>query len=305
VQSAIDDRTATTSAYATQLTFAAGVFGDDRIQAWGSWARATRISCRTCPGSGLDAAFNTDLDLEAIRADGYGSAYTHSWKETMSSSVSYGLIKINPDDDMIIDPSLPEKTQYFSVNWAWQFSERAMFGVEYLWGQNNDLAAPRVMRNASRQRCATTSIPELLTPAPRSRRGSRRTDMSMNDPWILYVTSDPPDQGSVSKLSARKRLGRRRVSSTGLEGRQRRHSCRTAWSARAPRRPTRRWRSTGTWAKPRRWPRQPVLAIIRADPGKVAAHPIFLLTRDINTPRLALGRRQRGTRIHQSCRRDA
>jgi hypothetical protein len=139
VQSANDDRTATTSAYATQLTFAAGVFGDDSIQAWGSWGKGYANFLQDVSGLGLDAAFNTNLDLEAIRADGYGFGYTHSWKETMSSSASYGLIKIKPDDDMLIDPTLPEKTQYFSLNWAWQFSERAMFGVEYLWGQNNDL----------------------------------------------------------------------------------------------------------------------------------------------------------------------
>ena len=49
-------------------------------------------------------------------------------------------LAINPDENMLLDPTLPQKTQYFSLNLAWQFSQRAMLGAEYLWGQNNDLA---------------------------------------------------------------------------------------------------------------------------------------------------------------------
>ena len=138
VQSAIDDRTASTTAYSTQLTFAAGVFGDDSVQAWASWGKGYANFLQDVSGLGLDAAFNTDLDLKAIDADGYGAGYTHSWSDKLSSSASYGYLKINPDDDMILDPALPQKTEFFSINLAWQFSDRAMAGVEYLWGSNTD-----------------------------------------------------------------------------------------------------------------------------------------------------------------------
>jgi hypothetical protein len=57
----------------------------------------------------------------------------------MSSSGSYGFVAINPDANMLIDPTLPKETQYFSLNFAWQFSPRAMLGMEYLWGKNKDL----------------------------------------------------------------------------------------------------------------------------------------------------------------------
>jgi hypothetical protein len=44
---------------------------------------------------------------------------------------------------MLIDSTMPKSTKFASLNLAWQFSERAMFGVEYLWGQNIDLTDAR------------------------------------------------------------------------------------------------------------------------------------------------------------------
>ena len=46
--------------------------------------------------------------------------------------------------------------------------------------------------------------------------------MSMNNPWVLYVTSDPPDKGSVYRL-ALQRLGEA-VQKQGIEV-VRAHSC--------------------------------------------------------------------------------
>ena len=139
VQSANDDRTRTTEAYATQVTFAAGVFGEDSVQGWGSFGKGYANFLQDITGFGLDAAFNTSLELEAIDAYGYGLGYTHSWSDTLSSSASYGYLKIDPDVNVFIDPSMPESTQYASLNLAWQFSERAMMGAEWLWGHNRDL----------------------------------------------------------------------------------------------------------------------------------------------------------------------
>jgi hypothetical protein len=139
VQSAGDDRTRTTEAYATQLTFAAGVFGDDSVQGWASWGKGYANFLQDITGFGLDAAFNTSFELEAIDAYGYGLGYTHAWSDTLSSSASYGYLKIDPDFNLFLDPSLPESTQYASLNLAWQFSDRAMMGAEWLWGHNRDL----------------------------------------------------------------------------------------------------------------------------------------------------------------------
>lgn len=129
----------TENAWATQVTAAAGVFGNDSVQAWGSYGKGYANFLQDISGYGLDAAFTTDRELKPIKARGYGLGYTHSWNDTMSSSGSYGFVAINPDANMLIDPTLPKETQYFSLNFAWQFSPRAMLGMEYLWGKNKDL----------------------------------------------------------------------------------------------------------------------------------------------------------------------
>jgi hypothetical protein len=139
-QSATDDTTRTTEAYATQLTFAAGVFEDDSVQGWVSTGKGYANFLQDITGFGLDAAFSPGLQLEAIDVEGYGLGYTHTWRAGLTSSASYGYLKIDPDDDLLIDPSLPESTNYASLNLAWQFSDRAMLGGELLWGRLEDLA---------------------------------------------------------------------------------------------------------------------------------------------------------------------
>ena len=146
-----DGRSVQESAYATQFTAAAGVFGDDSVQGWASFGKGYANFLQDISGFGLDAAFNTQGELKPIKAEGYGVGYTHSWNDEMSSSASYGYVKIEPNenDNLLISPEQPKSTQYASLNWAWQFSERAMFGVEYLWGKNtllndNDGTAQRV-----------------------------------------------------------------------------------------------------------------------------------------------------------------
>ncbi len=137
VQSALNDQTRSTNAFATQLTFAAGVFKDDSVQGWASVGKGYANFLQDITGLGLDAAFNPQLQLKAIDAEGYGVGYTHAWSEKLSTSASYGYLKIDPDADFFIDPALPKTTRFASINLAWQFSDRAMFGVEYLWGNNN------------------------------------------------------------------------------------------------------------------------------------------------------------------------
>ncbi|MFC3814069.1 DcaP family trimeric outer membrane transporter [Lysobacter sp. GCM10012299] len=139
VQSAIGDVQRNTDAYATQLSFAAGLFDNDSVQAWASYGSGYANFLQDISGFGLDAAFNANADLKAIDAGGWGLGYTHGWTDNVSSSASYGYLRIDPDEDMLIDPTLPKSTRFASLNLAWQFSERAMLGAEYLWGKNTDL----------------------------------------------------------------------------------------------------------------------------------------------------------------------
>jgi uncharacterized coiled-coil protein SlyX len=143
VQDAADGRSRTTSASATQLTGASSLFERDSVQGWASYGKGYANFLQDISGLGLDAAFNPDIELKAITARGYGVGYTHGWTKDLSSSASYGYLRISPDSDLILAQTLPKSTKFGSVNLAWQFSERAMLGVEYLWGQNINLTDER------------------------------------------------------------------------------------------------------------------------------------------------------------------
>jgi cell division protein FtsB len=139
VESSTDNRSRSTSAYATQLSGAVSVFGHDSMQGWLSGGKGYANFLQDISGFGLDAAFNPQLELQAIKAVGGGAGYTHSWAENMSSSFSYGYLRIDPDNDMLIDQALPKSTRYASANFAWQASPHTMIGFEYLWGSNRNL----------------------------------------------------------------------------------------------------------------------------------------------------------------------
>jgi hypothetical protein len=138
-----DARTRSTSGYATQLTGTTKLFEHDSVQGWFSYGKGFANFLQDISGLGLDAAFNPQGDLRAIRARGYGAGYTHAWLEDLTSSMSYGYLRISPQSNLLIDSTMPKSTKFASINLAWQFSERAMFGVEYLWGQNIDLTDAR------------------------------------------------------------------------------------------------------------------------------------------------------------------
>jgi hypothetical protein len=143
VQNATTGQSRTTSAFATQLTAASSLFERDSVQGWASYGKGYANFLQDISGLGLDAAFNPDIELKAIKARGYGVGYTHGWTKDLSSSASYGYLRISPDSDLILAQTLPKSTKFASVNLAWQFSERAMLGMEYLWGENIDLADER------------------------------------------------------------------------------------------------------------------------------------------------------------------
>lgn len=128
-----------TTAYATQLSGATQLFGRDSAQFWISYGKGYANFMQDITDLGLDAAFDPAGHLEAIEARGYGLGYTHGWTANLSSSIAYGYLRIDPDADLLIDTTLPESTQYASLNLAWQFTARAMLGGEYLWGKNQAL----------------------------------------------------------------------------------------------------------------------------------------------------------------------
>jgi arginine decarboxylase len=107
--------------------------------------------------------------------------------------------------------------------------------------------------------------------------------MSMNEPWILYVTSDPPDQGSVFQLTL-KRLADA-VEQHGIKV-VRAHSCEdglvVARGSASYSAVLIDW-DLGETADMRE---EPVVAIIRAVREKSLRLPIFLLTRNLDTPDL-------------------
>jgi hypothetical protein len=136
MQDSTTGKTVRTSAYATQLTGSTKVFERDSAQGWVSSGRGYANFLQDISGLGLDAAFTQSGQLRAIRARGWGVGYTHGWTDTLSSSASYGYLRISPGSDLQLDQDLPKSTKFASVNLAWQFSQRAMLGIEYLWGQN-------------------------------------------------------------------------------------------------------------------------------------------------------------------------
>jgi hypothetical protein len=131
-----------TTGYASQLTATTSLFEHDSIQGWASYGKGYANFLQDISGLGLDAAFTTNGDLRAIRARAFGGGYTHAWLDTLTSSLALGYLRISPDANFLLSQDLPKSTKFASINLAWQFSERAMVGVEYLWGQNialNDL----------------------------------------------------------------------------------------------------------------------------------------------------------------------
>jgi type II secretory pathway pseudopilin PulG len=143
MQDSATGKTQRTTAFATQLTGSTKVFDRDSAQGWFSSGHGYANFLQDISGLGLDAAFTNNGTLRAIRARGWGLGYTHGWTDDLSSSASYGYLRISPSADMLLDRDLPKSTKFASLNLAWQFSQRAMLGIEYLWGQNITLIDAR------------------------------------------------------------------------------------------------------------------------------------------------------------------
>ena len=69
-----------------------------------------------------DAAFDSDGDLEAIRAFGAMVGYTHHWNEEWRSTATYGYVEL--DNTASQDATAYHVTQYASVNLVWQIRKK-------------------------------------------------------------------------------------------------------------------------------------------------------------------------------------
>jgi len=90
-------------------------------------------------GLGLDAApvSATNSTLRAISAFGAWGAYQHWWSESLRSSATYGLVRLNSDFDVLPSPAgtgTYKQTQYASMNLVWSPWPPFDVGLEYLYG---------------------------------------------------------------------------------------------------------------------------------------------------------------------------
>ena len=90
-------------------------------------------------GLGLDAApvSATDSTLRAISAFGAWGAYQHWWSESLRSSATYGIVRLNSDFDVLPSPAgtgTYKQTQYASMNLVWSPWPPFDVGLEYLYG---------------------------------------------------------------------------------------------------------------------------------------------------------------------------
>lgn len=105
-------------AFATQLTGSTKLFERDSAQGWFSSGHGYANFLQDISGLGLDAAFTSSGLLRAIRSRGWGVGYTRGWTSDLSSSASYGYLRVSPSADMQIDRGLPKSTKFASLNLA-------------------------------------------------------------------------------------------------------------------------------------------------------------------------------------------
>ncbi|MFZ2905570.1 MAG: DcaP family trimeric outer membrane transporter [Cyclobacteriaceae bacterium] len=94
------------------------------------------------PGSarfrgGLAAGLDENGDLEALTDMGITIAYEHKWNSSFSSLLLYNQGEV--DNSAGQAPTSIKGVDYVATNLIWNFAERAMAGVEYLWGLREDL----------------------------------------------------------------------------------------------------------------------------------------------------------------------
>ena len=79
------------------------------------------------------------MDVAALLTDAFSRIGEEVHGAADGLSAEQLAHRIDPDANLIVDPTLPQNTAFASLNLAWQFSERAMMGAEWLWGRHEDL----------------------------------------------------------------------------------------------------------------------------------------------------------------------
>lgn len=95
-------------------------------------------------GQGMGSCFNDqppdaviDGDsLEAIPAFGWLVGYQHAWTDALSSTFSYGNLKVDNRETQSAESF--KRTQYASGNLAWNINSHWLLGIEQLWGSRED-----------------------------------------------------------------------------------------------------------------------------------------------------------------------
>jgi len=124
-----------------QLSGNMDTFGRDSFQLGAVYGRGIGHYIQDTQGYGLDAAPSSpgSSSLEAIPAFGGWVGYQHWWAEALSSSASFGYVRLWNTDGQAAD--VYRNTTYISANIIWSPWRPVDVGLEYLYGQRRTKSA--------------------------------------------------------------------------------------------------------------------------------------------------------------------
>jgi len=124
-----------------QLNGNIDTFGRDSFQFGTVYGHGIGHYIQDTQGYGLDAAPSAPgaSDLEAIPAFGGWVGYQHWWAEALSSSASFGYVRLWNTDGQAAD--VYRNTTYISTNIIWSPWRAVDVGLEYLYGQRRTKSA--------------------------------------------------------------------------------------------------------------------------------------------------------------------
>jgi hypothetical protein len=87
-------------------------------------------------GSGSDAVLEANA-LEALPVITGVVGYEHDWSATWSSTLAWSMARVDTRESQVA--TAMEQSQSASINLVWHPSPRILTGVEYLWGERENL----------------------------------------------------------------------------------------------------------------------------------------------------------------------
>ncbi len=85
---------------------------------------------------GLSAGLDENGNLEALPESGITIGYEHQWNSSFSSLILYNQGRVDNTEGQPLDAI--KGADYVAANLLWHFADRALVGVEYLWGLRKD-----------------------------------------------------------------------------------------------------------------------------------------------------------------------